>query len=77
MIWGALGSHSDDSDALAIIGVLLATASVHALALSSLVAVGLLATERASLFRTTLLNAVLGGATAIPVLAHIYFNVGA
>lgn len=75
MVWASHGPRPDDGDTLAIVGVLLAATSVHAMALSSLVAAGLLVTERTLVFKTTLLNAVLGGAISTPLLAHVYFSI--
>lgn len=62
---------------LAFLGIVLAVAAAHALAMASLVGLLLLATGRASRVKATLVSALVGGSCAAFVLAKLYFNLGA
>ena len=62
---------------LAVLEMLLVFASAHALAVSSLVGLCLLATGNSSRVAMTAVSAVVGSLGAALVLARIYFDVGA
>lgn len=61
---------------IAVFGVIVALASAHALAVSSLIGLFLIATRNTSRVAATAVSALVGGACAALVLARIYFNVG-
>jgi hypothetical protein len=59
---------------LVAVGMFLTFALSHALAISSLVGLGLLITRRASSPALTLLSAVVGAMVSVSVLLRVYFD---
>lgn len=59
---------------LVVIGVMLTFALSHALAFSSVIALGLVVTRQASRPKWTLLSAIVGGLISALMLSRIYFN---
>lgn len=75
--WG-LGWVSPEAGwGLTVIGAVLVFAFSHALAISSVVGAGLLATRHASRPAFTFLSVIVGGLISAFVLSRIYFNAGA
>lgn len=77
-MWFALTSLSASTGGWgqAVLGMLLVGVSAHALAVSSLVGICLLAIGRSPRVLATLLSAVTGGLVSAFLLSRIYFGIG-
>jgi hypothetical protein len=62
---------------LAAVGLLLSVAAAHALAVSSLVGVGLLVVRRTPRILLTAISALIGASLAFFVLGRLYLGIGA
>ena len=70
------GDGSASGWGFAVGGMFIAVAAAHALAVSSLVGVGLLVVRKTGSVPITAVSAVIGGSLSALVLARIYFNFG-